>query len=538
MPGIHEPVPTRTVAENLRRRILAEVRGQDDDAVFRYLADAIYLERRRFSGQRGSLDEDDKRCSEAIEAAARASHQDRAAMERAIGTLVGTYAHEIHNRFSERTYEFATRILPGALTRLLTAASPHRMLANELLGEGLDTASRIKVQGPIDRIKALAQTHTLILAPTHLSNLDSPLIGYALHAAGLPPFIYGAGLNLFSNPAMSFFMGRLGAYTVDRRKKHQLYKDTLKAYSVDSLSRGCHSLFFPGGTRARSGRVEQRLKRGLLGTGITAWQEGLAAGRSDAEILVVPCTMSYSLTLEAETLIEDSLAEEGQARYIISDDEFSEPRTVASFAGRVLNLDASTYIRFGEPLDLVGNRVDEAGGSMDDHGRAVDRRGYVCDRAGKVVLDPQRDTIYTNRLSKRLVGAYAQDTVALSTHVAGFAAWRLLSRHHPRLDQFQKVLLGPAERSFPMHELLREVDAVATGVTDLASRDRVREAMPGGGHQGRAQAVLDEAIDRFGRFHTRRAIERQGNQALIDARLCLYYGNRLAHLANSLPPIS
>ncbi|MCK6576423.1 1-acyl-sn-glycerol-3-phosphate acyltransferase, partial [Myxococcota bacterium] len=174
-------------------------------------------------------------------------------------------------------------------------------------------------------LRALAREHTLIFAPTHVSNLDSPLIGYALDRLGLPPAIYGAGLNLFSSPVMGFFMSRLGAYTVDRRKQHRLYKDVLKDYSIDSLGRRCHSLFFPGGTRCRSGRVEDRVKKGLLGTGIIAWQEGLLQGRPHPEVLVVPVTLSFSLVLEAETLIEDSLEEEGKRRYIITDDEFSEP---------------------------------------------------------------------------------------------------------------------------------------------------------------------------------------------------------------------
>ena len=122
-------------------------------------------------------------------------------------------------------------------------------------------------------LRKLSKDHTLIYTPTHLSNLDSPLVGYALSEIDLPPVIYGAGLNLFSNPVMAFFMSRLGAYTVDRRKKNQLYKDILKDYSTEAIVRGCHSLFYPGGTRSRSGKIESHLKKGLLGTALEAWQD-------------------------------------------------------------------------------------------------------------------------------------------------------------------------------------------------------------------------------------------------------------------------
>ena len=49
--------------------------------------------------------------------------------------------------------------------------------------------------------------------------MDSLVLGYAIYRLGLPPVIYGAGLNLFSNPLVGFFMHNLGAYTVDRRKR-------------------------------------------------------------------------------------------------------------------------------------------------------------------------------------------------------------------------------------------------------------------------------------------------------------------------------
>ena len=97
------------------------------------------------------------------------------------------------------------------------------------------------------------------------------MFGFALERAGLPPAVYGAGKNLFTNPVLSYFMHNLGAYRVDRRLRHALYKDVLKTYSRVLLERGYHSLFFPGGTRSRSGGVERKLKLGLAGTGIEAF---------------------------------------------------------------------------------------------------------------------------------------------------------------------------------------------------------------------------------------------------------------------------
>ena len=58
---------------------------------------------------------------------------------------------------------------------------------------------------------------TVVLVPTHASNLDSLVLDYAIYRLGLPPFAYGAGLNLFSNPVLGFFLRHLGTFTVVAR---------------------------------------------------------------------------------------------------------------------------------------------------------------------------------------------------------------------------------------------------------------------------------------------------------------------------------
>lgn len=314
---------------------------------------------------------------------------------------------------------------------------------------------------------------------------------------------------------MAFFMERLGAYTVDRRKRNRLYKETLKDYSVEILGRGHRSLFFPGGTRSRAGRLESKLKKGLLGTGLDAWQESIAAGR-ERDVFIVPCTLSIGLVLEAESLIADALAEEGKQRYIIMDDEFSEPRTIATFVKKLLALDAAVHVSFGEPMDVMGNPIDAEKRSLDPHGQPVDRRGYVCDRTGAVVFDEQRDHLYTQRVADRLAEAYQRDFVVQSTHLAAWAAWRTLRDTRGGTDTWKLVRLSPDEAQVPRAAVLKHL---AEGLLALGSRQR---ALP-----STAEGVLDEAIARFASFHRRRAIEAIGGQLRLAPELVLYYQNRL-----------
>ena len=122
----------------------------------------------------------------------------------------------------------------------------------------LGTAGHVD-HGKTTLVRTLTGTDTDRLEEEHRRGI-SIVLGYALMREGLPPVSYGAGKNLFTNPIISFFMHNLGAYRLDRRIKAGLYKDALKSYSTVLLERGYHSLFFPGGTRSRSGMIEQHLK--------------------------------------------------------------------------------------------------------------------------------------------------------------------------------------------------------------------------------------------------------------------------------------
>src|SRR5690606_39991027 len=97
---------------------------------------------------------------------------------------------------------------------------------------------------------------TIVMTPTHFSNLDPVLMGWVIHTLGLPPFVYAADLNLFNIELYAYFMNSLGAFKVDRRKDNPIYQETLKSYAINALLKGCHTMFFPGGTRSRSGRSE------------------------------------------------------------------------------------------------------------------------------------------------------------------------------------------------------------------------------------------------------------------------------------------
>jgi glycerol-3-phosphate O-acyltransferase len=199
--------------------------------------------------------------------------------------IVRRYANEIVGTFDVAAFKFARAFLTNFFNWLLNAAVKRR--PTDII-DGRDTLTdSFKINGQIEDIRTLATKGTIIVIPTHFSNLDSILLGWAIDSLGLPALIYGAGLNLFNTGILAFFMSRLGAYKLDRRKKNTIYLETIKTYSMLAIKRGTHSLFFPGGTRARNGAIESKFKLGLLGT-VTEAQRALYQEGSDRKIFIVP----------------------------------------------------------------------------------------------------------------------------------------------------------------------------------------------------------------------------------------------------------
>jgi glycerol-3-phosphate O-acyltransferase len=489
-----------------------------------YLNDAAYCEIKRLEPSKKKKDQE--RLSEWQKLARTIGRMTSSERIEQVRDLATDYGWDVAGNFDPRVYQASTRILPPLVTALLAPRKLATLVKNPaavLHLEGL--ADKVLVEGSTEKLQRLCKQGVMVYVPTHLSNMDSIVFGYALERAGLPPATYGAGKNLFTNPILSFFMHNLGAYRVDRRLRHNLYKDVLKTYSCVLVERGYHSLFFPGGTRSRSGGLERKLKLGLVGSAIEAYARTVRAGR-ERRVYFVPATINYLLTLEAETLIRDYLSEVGKSRFIIEDDESSRLGRVATFIRKLLDMDSSVIIRFGEPMDPFGNAVDENGDSFDRRGRKVDPASYVRDADGKVVLDPARDAQYTRELGEEIVKAYVRETVIMPTHVVAAACFARLRKSSPRPDLFS-VLRQRDAVVVPRDELAADVRHIKEQLVEMESRGEVRlndfvRAASGGD-------LVERALRAFAGYHTTPVlISRREGIAMQDPSLLFYYQNRLA----------
>ncbi|MCK6535730.1 MAG: 1-acyl-sn-glycerol-3-phosphate acyltransferase [Polyangiaceae bacterium] len=501
-------------------RHVASLRPPEEVGLEALVNDTLYHERRRLERERGGDPRGAEDSAFYHRIQKRLRHASARDLREMLDQIALRFASEIVGNFDDRVYKLSTTVVPTGLSVLLTAMSPGKLGSLSSLRHGL--SDHVQIQGSVDHVRKLLDKGTLVVVPTHSSHLDSIVLGYAVHLMGLPPLLYGAGLNLFKNPVTSFFMNNLGAYRVDRKKTAGLYKDVLKEYATVALELDYNNLFFPGGTRSRSGAVEQKLKRGLLGTAVRAYVGNLQSRRDKPNLYVVPCTISYKLGLEAETLIDDYLKEVGKNRYIIEDDEFSRPRQVLNFMSNLVSLDSRVVITFSRPLDVVGNYVDEEGRSLDPRGRVVDAASYVSD-GGAPVHDAQRDEEYTNELSSAIAREFLRDNLAMSTHVVGYALLDMIQRENPDMDLYRLLRTGGRSPSVTASDLATETERVVGALRRSAKGPRMSDELARD-----PKAIVDDALRAFASYHTHPAAVRRGDRVFHENRnLLLYYGNRL-----------
>lgn len=531
-PRVSPDDPRIFTFNNERDQIIDEVvaraveqHSRDPRRLLYLLNDAANLEVRRLSSQRDAEAELSLAdWQKLLRRLGKMSDDDR---REALRQRVRVMARDIAGNFDVRVFRTTRRLVPGVLTAIMDpSALPH-----EALRAGWPRLDALAtVEGPVAKLQALAKIGTLVLVPTHSSNLDSIALGYLVDREGLPPVVYGAGKNLFSNPIVSFFMHNLGAYRIDRRIGARLYKDVLKTYSCLMIERGYHSLFFPGGTRSRSGMVESRVKLGLAGTAIEAFARNLTRGVR-RPVYIVPTTINYALVLEAETLIEDWLKGAGQARYIIEDDEFSRYERVLAFAKKLPALRSAAVVRFADPIDPFGNEVDEAGRSLAPGGRVIDPASYVS-RGGVPSVDAARDAGYTRELGEALPGRYARETVIMWTQLVAHVLYRRLVVESPGIDLFGRQRRR-GEVMMPRAELIAEVEEARDRLLSLELAGQVRLGPVLRAES--AESAVTLALEAWRGYHTRPIATARGDEVVIeDPNLLLFYQNRLVGFAEAL----
>ena len=518
----------KQIDEHTNKRILSRYRKDLPDL----LVKTIYQERIRIKESPWKVDPPNERSfwnriSKKLikKSLDRDDNESKVVNEEILQKIIHRYSEEIVGTFQIPTFRFAQRFLTAFFNRLFNAAVGKSLRA--MFRGRRNLYERLNVVGDVDTVRELFKHGTVVVLPTHSSNLDSILVGYAMdQILGLPSFSYGAGLNLYNFGPAAYYMNRLGAYRVDRRKKNPIYLETLKAMSRLSIQRGVNSLFFPGGTRSRSGEIERDLKLGLLGTAVEA-QRSLAQENSDKKVFMVPMVICYNSVLEAPFLIEQHLKFTGKENYIRLKDEGTSVRAWLRFVWRFFTTSSDITLSIGKPMDVLGNFVDAKGRSFDQHKNELNIREYFVSR-NEVTEDRQREEEYTKLLAEKIEERYLAENVVLSSHLVAYAVFEMLRHENPKLDIFGILRLPQDEYVFPAKAVEEVIEQIQLQLYKWEKQGKIR-LDPEIHHD--ASTLLKNGVQNLGIFHTEKPIQftKEGDIISPNFRVLYFYHNRLEH---------
>jgi glycerol-3-phosphate O-acyltransferase len=507
---------------------LKEIHG---DNLSDIIAKTIYLERIRIKEEPWKVDPPNDRQlwgrlrkKLAVKALDKKDEEAEAANLEILQTIIHRYSEEIVGTFRKGIFLFARKFLKIFFSRLLNTAAGRNL--NRIFGTKYDISERLLVQGEIERVRALMKKGTVVIVPTHFSNLDSILIGYTMdRICGLPSFSYGAGLNLYNTGYTAFFMNRLGAYRIDRRKKNPIYLQTLYSFSSLAIQKGTNSLFFPGGTRSRMGKLETKLKLGMMSTVMDAQRINFMKGKDD-KIFIVPLILGYHVVLEGKFLIEQHLKRTGKEQYMPqTKDQFHSFRKLMRFAWNFFSDPSEITLSFGKPMDILGNFVDEEGNSFDRFGRPVDVKEYFMTN-GEITKDLQRESEYLRILGERIVDRYHKENIVLTSHLVAFAAFNILRHEFPKLDLFGLLRLPTDDYVFSKDLLTNVVAQLKEVLLEMEENGKIKLSKQ---IHFDIDKLIKDGINHLGVYHPEKPIliNKKGELISKDFKLLYFYHNRL-----------
>lgn len=451
--------------------------------------------------------------------------ESRTANKEILTKIIHRYSEEIVATFRIPTFRFARSFTGALFNRLLNTFAGRNM--RRIYGSKHRLEERLMMTGEIEKLRSLMTKGSVVVVPTHHSNLDSLLIGFTMDlVAGLPFPSFGAGLNLYNTGYTAYFMNRMGAYRLDRRKKNPIYLETLKGMSNLAIQKGTNTLFFPGGTRSRSGKLETKdnLKLGMVGTAIEAQRILFQKGKTD-KVFIVPLVLSYHFVLEAKSLIEQHLKITGKEQYIKTKDESNSFRQNLRFIWSLFSETNEIIMSVGKPMDVLGNFVDMEGRSFDRQGREVNVQEYFM--SGDVITaDLQREREYTRILGDQIAERFHKDNIVLSSHLVAFATFNILKHQNPQLDLYGILRLPEEDYFFPeelLHYVVRDLQH-ALFKMEAAGNIKLSEPI-----KGDITTLIKDGLKRLGTYHGEKPLILNKKKQIVSQnfKVLYFYHNRL-----------
>lgn len=512
--------------KHLNQYTFDKFKSRSAEEISSIIADSIYQEKVRIKSNPWKVDPPNEKIYwRKIESDFKSNQQYDDKEERnkeLLKKIIHRYSEEIAGNFNPKSFRFARKLLSFIFRRIFNKGKESGIFRPWGTKERL--LEKIRTYGHIEEIRALAKKGTVVILPNHFSNLDSIIIGYMIDSKiGIPAYSYSAGLNLYDTELVAYLINRLGAYKTDRRKKNKIYLESLKTFSSLSLQKGLNSIFFPGGTRSRSGEFEKNIKYGLIGTMLEA-QRNLSTSNSDNKIFIVPLFVGYHFVLEAKSLIDQYLSYQGKEKYLREKSSRSGIRQAFWLLRKMWKHDSELVMNFGKPMDVFGNEVDESGQSFDLNGNKINLIDYFKSN-GEVTIDQQREYKYTTHLGKKVMQAFKTENVILSSHLVAHIAFSYVLYENPKIDFYDILNLPTKEFEINRSEFKRLISKALVFITQLEKENKLKldEIF-----DASIEELIEDGIQKVGVYHRKKVL--YSNKDMIsseDFKLLYFYHNRI-----------
>jgi len=423
--------------------------------------------------------------------------------QKLLSKIIDRYTKEITGNFKKIHYGFTRRLIITFFARLLNTARLRNPFGN------LDLDSKIKIIGEKEKLRKLSKIGTIVMVPTHFTHLDSALIGWTISHLGLPAFMYGAGLVLYNMNLFSYFLNSLGAYKVDRRKKHLLYLETLKTYTKQAIINDCHNLFYPGGTRSRSGSIEEKLKLGLLGSALDAQKE---LDNKNKKIFIVPVTFNYQFILEAPALINQYISSNNPDKFYLENLGYSNSFKIISFLIKFFSKSNRISVSFGNPMDIFGNSVNKKG-SIRKNNKVIFNNDY------------SKKAEILNTLSYKIVQEHKSGTQIFSSMLIAFLSFEIIINKYKKFKLYDILKLPNNDLEIEVIYFKKFYNKAIKVIQELASNNKIKLS-------DEISYPIDKQIKigcrNLGLYHPIRPVQLKNNIIKIkNIKILYYYHNRL-----------
>ncbi len=241
--------------------------------------------------------------------------------------------------------------------------------------------------------------------------------------------------------------------------------------------------------------------------------------REANKIFIVPVTINYHFVLEAPSLINEFLKQEGQEKYYVENDAFSSSYKMIKFLLKFFTKGSDISVSIGRGMDLLGNYVDKQGRSIDQHGRFIQTKEYFMSN-GVVTADRQREQEYTRQLSEVIVKEFHRINCVFSSHLVAFVAFNMLRKKYSKLDLYDFLRLPEEDIYIPYNEFRDKVEEIRQKVFHL----KVKKKLNTSEHlHGKLDDVIALGLENVGMYHSKRPLLRNKKGDIITHDLNTLY---------------